>query len=346
MGKPVIGCLIPGTITKFAIHLTTSAFKMLFQKARLGIPAILALVILRLVVGWHFFMEGVDKVQKGGFSSTGFLSAAKGPLAPKFQSMIPDYDGTLRLNPGPAKDKGPKDTYEESPLELEYRRFVGEASKLFQFSETQVAAAREILVASRSQLASTYAEWKPKIDEYKKGVPRIANLQTDTMRNNVTSMRKQKDSIESEWRGLVRPVLSEIDKISAQFESQINALATSEQRGKDGKRVAVFSLPGESPVDVKVIDKIIPIFDMCVGILLILGLLTPVAGVAAGIFLASVVLTQFPGSYGSQPTYYQAIEMMACFFLAFSDAGRYAGLDFIPWSFWNRNVPRRRSSSR
>jgi uncharacterized membrane protein YphA (DoxX/SURF4 family) len=108
---------------------------------------------------------------------------------------------------------------------------------------------------------------------------------------------------------------------------------------------AVFSLPSSSPVDVKLIDKIIPIFDMAVGILLIVGLLTPVAGLAAGIFLASVVLTQFPGSYGSQPTYYQAIEMMACFFLAFSDAGRYAGLDFLPWSFWNRNAPRRRSSN-
>ena len=68
-----------------------------------------------------------------------------------------------------------------------------------------------------------------------------------------------------------------------------------------------------------------------------LGLLTPVAGLAAGLFLVSVVLTQFPGSHGSAPTYYQAIEMLGCFLLAFSDAGRYAGLDFLPWSFWNRN---------
>lgn len=318
---------------------------MLLQKARLGIPAIIALVILRVVVGWHFFMEGSDKVQKGGFSSTGFLSAAKGPLASKFQSMIPDYDGTLRLNSGPVKEKGPKDTYEGSPLEMEYRRFVGEATNLFQFNEAQITAAEEIIVESRAQLAETYSTWKAKIEEHKKGNVRIAGLEEDVMRNNVASMRKQKDTIESEWRALVKPALADIDKISAQFERQINDLATDPQRGKDGKRYAVFSLPSSSPVDVKLIDKIIPIFDMAVGILLIVGLLTPVAGLAAGIFLASVVLTQFPGSYGSQPTYYQAIEMMACFFLAFSDAGRYAGLDFLPWSFWNRNAPRRRSSS-
>jgi uncharacterized membrane protein YphA (DoxX/SURF4 family) len=149
-------------------------------------------------------------------------------------------------------------------------------------------------------------------------------------------MRKQRDEIETKWKALVKPALSDIDKINDEFETAINALATEAQVDK-GKLAANFKLPGSPPIDVKLIDKVIPIFDMCVGILLIVGLLTPLAGLAAGIFLASVVLTQFPGSYGSQPTYYQAIEMVSCFFLAFSDAGRYAGLDFIPWSFWNRN---------
>jgi uncharacterized membrane protein YphA (DoxX/SURF4 family) len=77
---------------------------------------------------------------------------------------------------------------------------------------------------------------------------------------------------------------------------------------------------------------------MVVGILLVIGLLTPLAGIAAGLFLASVVLTQFPGYPGTLPTYYQAIEMVACFVLAFTDSGRFAGLDFIPWSFWNRGA--------
>ena len=61
---------------------------MLFKKAKLTFPAILFLVLLRLVIGWHFFQEGAVKV-KEGFSSTPFLSAAKGPFAKQFQSMIP-----------------------------------------------------------------------------------------------------------------------------------------------------------------------------------------------------------------------------------------------------------------
>ena len=295
---------------------------MLLRKAHLSFLAILALIALRVVVGWHFFMEGTDKVQKGGFSSTGFLSAAKGPLAKTFQAMVPDFDGSVRLD--------------EEKMKKAYEAFASEAGALFKFTEDQTAETQTIISATRKQLVAVYKEWKPKIDEYKNGIPRVANLENDPMRSNVSSMRKQRDEIESKWKSLVKPALWDIDRINNEFETAINALATEDQMDK-GKLAANFKLPGSPPIDVKLIDKIIPIFDMSVGILLIIGLLTPVAGLAAGIFLASVVLTQFPGSYGSQPTYYQAIEMVSCFFLAFSDAGRYAGLDFIPWSFWNRN---------
>lgn len=295
---------------------------MLLRKAHLSFLAILALIALRVVIGWHFFMEGTDKVQKGGFSSTGFLSAAKGPLSRTFHAMVPDFDGSVRLD--------------EEKMKKAYETFASEAGALYTFAEDQTAEAATIVSATRKRLNSVYKEWKPQIEEYKNGISRVANLENDPMRSNVSSMRKQRDEIEGKWKGLAKPALNDIDWINQEFETAINRLATEAQTD-NGKRVANFRLPGSPPIDVKLIDKIIPIFDMCVGILLIVGLLTPLAGLAAGIFLASVVLTQFPGSYGSQPTYYQAIEMVSCFFLAFSDAGRYAGLDFIPWSFWNRN---------
>ena len=297
---------------------------MLLRKAKLNILAIIALVALRVVIGWHFFMEGTEKVQKGGFSSTGFLSAAKGPLAKTFQSMVPDFHGTVRLD--------------VEKMQSMYDDFTSEAASIYQFTDDQKSEAERITVETKKQSNAVYKEWKTEIDKYKKGIERVAKLESDEMRSKVASMRKQRDQIESEWKALVKPVLGEIDRINGDFEDRINSLATETQigEGKD-KVVASFRLPSTSPIDVKLIDKVIPIFDMCVGILLIVGLLTPLAGLAAGIFLASVVLTQFPGSFGSLPTYYQAIEMVGCFFLAFADAGRYAGIDFLPWSFWNRN---------
>jgi uncharacterized membrane protein YphA (DoxX/SURF4 family) len=364
---------------------------MLLRNARLGFLAIIALVFLRFVVGFHFYMEGTAKVREGGFSSTGFLSSAKGPLAKTFQSMLPDFDGEIRLDSGKgkpeikdklatidkpsvkdkaeAKDKAEtgdnseskartetkgkpdakekieirdKDDYKGGALRIAYNGFVAEASKVYQFTEEQEAEAKKLVEETRKLLIENYKSYAAEIEEYKSGMPRIASLENDVMRTNVNSMRKQRDETEAKWRALVKPALADIDKITAEFEKRINDIATEEQSTFEKKKIYVsFKLPGSSPIDVKLIDKIIPIFDMSVGILLMLGLLTPLAALAAGLFLASVVLTQFPGSHGSVPTYYQAIEMLACFFLAFSDAGRYAGLDFLPWSFWNRNRRRK-----
>ncbi len=312
---------------------------MLLRKARLGTMAIVALVLLRFAIGFHFYMEGTTKVKEGGFSSTGFLSSAKGPLAKTFQSMVPDFDGTIRLDTGKDKAKSEsRDDYKTGALKEAYDGFAAEAAKIYKFTDEQQEEAKKIIEDARKLLVENYRTWAAQIEEYKLSIPRIASLENDEMRTNVPSMRRQRDDIEGKWKALVRPVLNDIDRISYEMEARINALATDQQSIVDEKKLYVsFKLPGNSPIDVKLIDKIIPIFDMSVGILLMLGLLTPLAGLAAGFFLASVVLTQFPGSYGSQPTYYQAIEMLACFLLAFADAGRYAGLDFFPWSFWNRN---------
>ena len=307
---------------------------MLLRNARLGFLAIIALVLLRFVIGFHFYMEGTAKVREGGFSSTGFLSTAKGPLAKTFQSMVPDFDGTVRLDSG---DKA-KNDYKSGALKDAYDGFATKAAGLFKFTEEQETESKKIIEESRKLLVETYKTYKDNIDEYKSSMPRIVSLEKDEMRSHVASMRKQRDDIESKWKSLVKPAFSDIDRITADLEERINALATEQQSTVDKKKLyARFKLPGSSPIDVKLIDQYLPIFDMSVGILLMLGLLTPLAGLAAGIFLASVVLTQFPGSHGSIPTYYQAIEMLGCFFLAFSDAGRYAGIDFLPWSFWNRN---------
>ena len=57
----------------------------------------LALFLLRFVIGFHFFHEGLTKVQDGDFDARYFLLAAKGPLAPMYHSMVTDHDGRMRL---------------------------------------------------------------------------------------------------------------------------------------------------------------------------------------------------------------------------------------------------------
>jgi uncharacterized membrane protein YphA (DoxX/SURF4 family)/polyhydroxyalkanoate synthesis regulator phasin len=309
---------------------------MLLRKARLTLPAIVFLVLLRITVGWHFYQEGVAKVRDGNFSSTPFLSAAKGPLADKYHAMVPDYDGAIRIDA--------KRMSEASDA------FAARAAEEFGLDESQKSKVQEILKESATERGETYKQWKAEIDEYANGLERLAKLASDPSRSKVDSLRKQRDEIESKWRVLGKPILEEIDYSVAELENRINAVPTDDQAAPDPKKQALdadgkpirkrveFKFPGEGEITVRMVDKIIPIFDMSIGILLIIGLLTPVAGFVAGLFLASVVISQFPGYPGTQPTYYQTTEMFACFLLAFADAGRYAGLDFLPWSFWNRNA--------
>lgn len=299
---------------------TRSRFRPVGTYRQIGLMGVVALVALRVIIGWHFYMEGATKVREGGFSSVGFLTGAKGPLASKFQALVPDHDGKTRLD--------------AELMKSEWKSYVEKVSTRYQFNDDQKKSADLALKESVDRLDEIYAQWSPQISEYKNGFDRIDYMSHDPKRNGVESLRKQKDEIETKWKGLVKPVLSDIDKVSRLLESRLAGIGDANVVASVG--AIPYELPGQGLLSVRLVDKIIPIFDMSVGILLILGLLTPVAALAAGLFLASIVLTQFPGYPGTQPTYYQAIEMVACFCLAFSDAGRYAGLDFIPWSFWNR----------
>ena len=56
----------------------------------------MSVVALRIAVGYHFFKEGTNKL-KYGFNAYGFLSGAKGPLAPAFKGMLDDSNGMKKL---------------------------------------------------------------------------------------------------------------------------------------------------------------------------------------------------------------------------------------------------------
>jgi uncharacterized membrane protein YphA (DoxX/SURF4 family) len=296
----------------------------MYSYRKLSTLAIIALVILRVAVGWHFFKEGATKVKEGGFSSVGFLGAAVGPMSPYFHSMIPDYDGQIRTD---------KDT-----ILARIDAFHGKAKSMYGFDADQSTQLERAVAKSKGNIADLFKQQEQVILEYKNGFDRNAFMDTDRARSGVASLAGQKTTIEQDWKSKIKPVLKEIDGTLNLLAVEAKSIAKPEQLQRAG--VVKVTFGDEHLVETSTIDKIIPIFDMVVGILLVIGLLTPVAGIAAGLFLISVVLTQFPGAPGAAPTYYQAIEAAACFVLAFADAGRYAGLDFIPWAFWNRRVAR------
>src|SRR5688572_16958367 len=88
---------------------------MVDSRRYLGSFAVLSLVLLRLAIGWHFFREGAQKVQYDRhdgelrlvFSSEGFLTQAKGPLASWFHAQAPDDHGYRKLLAAPRRNLPP-----------------------------------------------------------------------------------------------------------------------------------------------------------------------------------------------------------------------------------------------
>jgi len=287
--------------------------------ARFGIFGILALVALRVTIGWHFYMEGVTKIRGDNFSSQGFLVSAQGPLADKFQSLIWDHDGQFRLD----KEK----------VNQLFTEAAAGASDHFQLTEVQQKDLERLRKQTLEKLNEVYLEADEDIYKYWESVDRVAAMKDSKMWNQVSSLRGQRAKIENERLSPLRPTLASIDAIWQQYEGRLNGVANDTQLQQAGG--FLFPRPGEGALSAKVVDRIIPIFDMSIGILLMIGLLTPLASWAGALFLLGVVLSQMPGYAGTQPTYFQAVEALALVVLATTDAGRYAGLDFIPWAWWN-----------
>lgn len=287
--------------------------------ARFGIFGILALIALRVTIGWHFYMEGVSKVRGHDFSSEGFLASAQGPLADNFQGMIWDNEGRLRLD--------------QPQVNTLFADAAKRAGDHFQLTEEQLKQVDRIRKQYTDKLNDVYAEADEDIFKYWESVKRVAGMKESPMWNQVSSLREQRTKIESERLSAVRPTLASVDAIWKQYEGRLNSVASPSQLEEAG--YFHFSRPGEGALSARVVDRIIPIFDMAVGILLMIGLLTPLAAWAGALFLLGVVLSQMPGYPGTQPTYFQAVEALALVVLATTDAGRFAGLDFIPWAWWN-----------
>ncbi len=270
-----------------------------------------ALVLLRVCVGYHFFKEGANKLQDPKPFSAMFFGGAKGPFAPTFQAMVWDADGTDRLD----ADK----------VTATWESYLGVAKQHYRFDPEQVKKADEQL-ARRETLLRGYLEgWQDDINEYRQGLERREANRADPARWQVASLRGQSEKIEAELKAKRGPWLAEVDRLGKDLERDIAAVATPEQRAAAGP-LEVFK-PGRRSLDSEAVDKIIPCFDATLGILLVLGLFTRPASLVGAAFLASVVASQWPGSYGAQPTYYQAIEMCALLVLAAANAGRVAGLD-------------------
>jgi thiosulfate dehydrogenase [quinone] large subunit len=61
-------------------------------------PQIVTIVVLRVLIGWHFLYEGLAKLMNPAWSAAGYLSQSRGPLGGLFRSMAADPNLLANVN--------------------------------------------------------------------------------------------------------------------------------------------------------------------------------------------------------------------------------------------------------
>lgn len=293
---------------------------------RLSTFAIVSLVALRLLTGWHFYNEGVKKLEPD-FSSAGFLRAARGPLAPLFHSMVQGPYGAYdifsephELGVRPADDPKPTEAWLERidrgwAEGLERLRIGGDAGE-------QLAALRDAHLETVKKYLKEDGLNKA-IDEIQHEAWRLEQMQDKAGGSPAPFQSDLIAKKKSEVWGLMQPWVKTFEGLEADYFDEAAALA-NEAGLELGKAETALA----EPTLLARVDKVVTWTVLICGACLFLGIATRIAAVVAAGFLFSLVLMQPPwAGVEIKEFFFWAIEIAALLVIAALGAGRWAGLD-------------------
>ncbi|MEQ8847789.1 DoxX family protein [Botrimarina sp.] len=305
--------------------------------------AIVAVVALRLLLGWHFYNEGVKKLEPG-FSSAGFLRTARGPLAPMFRAMVRGpYDAHAEL--AMPIQHGDSGAAEVQPGDVWLANidegWAAGVERLRELEEPSLSA--ETIDAIEQSRLRSVARVKDYIESIRE---EIADLQHDAwllkqMRDDAGpspppyAQERIDEKAADNWRTM-QPWISSVSLIENEFIAQAQRLAEADEVAADKVRDALAERS-----TLRTIDFIVTCVVLGCGICLFLGLATPVAAIVAAGFIFSVMLTLPPwvtdptgGDQVMMAFFGWAIELMSLLVIAALGAGRWAGLDGVFNYLW------------
>lgn len=294
--------------------------------------AVAALAFLRIVVGLHFFLEGLSHLRDPDWSSVGFRKAAVGPLAEWYRSALPqtgDWHDTLGAVDGRSAVEAGK-AWQETVV-ASWRKLLGERMKRLPLDAAAKAAAEHSLSAADGTFASWLASIEPDLTAYRLELARLAAMERKPgaatipfERERVTKKRAELIGQASGW---MKEAAAIGTKLVAAWDSQLGSDA-------DRRRAAVVE---RSPLWKA--DRFVSWSLLTIGACLVLGVLVKFNAMGGAMFLASVVATQPFWVSGAQPTYNQWVELAALLAIAALPAGGWSGLDYFlkqwcPLSRW------------
>mgnify|MGYP007059383587 CR=1 FL=1 len=292
---------------------------------------VVALVLLRVAIGWHFLYEGLWKKDVvPAFSSEGYWRAAKGPLAPLYQRMLlPDLYGEKRLDAELVFER----------WQAEFDRYVAK----YRLSEEQRVEAEAILQRHRRVLEDflaanleTYTTTNAEGEEVERPVyladlERLRSRQRNESLSEMPFGRRRLWDEQRKLLGQSAPWIAQVEAIEQDLYDALGAILDTSQKAR-----------GEWQRPAKLLDRLDGVviwYNIVIGACLIAGLFTRLAAVSAALFLATLIGAQpeWPTIYPPAPASAghallvnkEFVEMMALFALATTRVGRWGGLDFF-----------------
>jgi uncharacterized membrane protein YphA (DoxX/SURF4 family) len=287
-----------------------------------GFLGALFIVLLRVVIGWHFLYEGLEKVNatesgKEPFSAEIYLRNATGPLAPYFRDMVPDADGRAMLDP--------------DRLKAAWKDDVTRLVVHFGFTDAQQSQAQKILEHA-DRWADYWFDDPENAEKRQKYLHDLRRVEQTEENPEALSYEKERGwdgrrSLEGDRRKLTGPLVER----EGALRDAIAALATADQ-----KRASAAGGAPRSSLDL--VNKLTMYGLIAIGFCLMAGFLTPVAAISAAVFLAMIYLSMppwpgLPPNPKAEGHYLivskNLIELIACLVIATTPSGHWVGFDAL-----------------
>jgi uncharacterized membrane protein YphA (DoxX/SURF4 family) len=299
---------------------------------RMTLFAVVALAVLRIVVGLHFFLEGLSHLRDPAWSSAGFRKAAVGPLADFYRSSLPevgDWSGTL----GGRDRRSAVDAaaaWQESVVQS-WRNLLAARSKAVPLDAAGREAAEAQIAAASKELSAYLADIAPDLDDYRMQVDRLDAQARQPSAREVPFERKRVAEKRRELAALAVFWQTDAAAIGEKLVAEWNAALPTADR--------IRAAAAHPPTSLWKADRFVSWALVTIGGCLVLGILVPFNAMGGVFFLASVIASQPFWVPGAQATYDQWVELAALLVLATMPLGGWRGLDYFLRSFLHSWCP-------
>ncbi|MFM8284378.1 MAG: hypothetical protein ACKOCW_12565 [Planctomycetaceae bacterium] len=290
--------------------------------------AVAALALMRIVVGLHFFLEGMSHLRDPQWSSAGFRRAAVGPFAEWYRGALPQT-GDWSRSVGRADGRPAAEAIEawKASVVADWKRLERERLDGPRGGDGAAIAGR--LAAATEELDAFVAGIEPDLVDYRLEVARLDAMASAPGSKDIPFARdrvaKKQRELSAKAAGWMQEVEAIGRKLEAGWDADRPAAGGGRAAGERG-RSALWKA-----------DRFVSWSLVAIGACLVAGLLVKFNAMGGVLFLASVIASQPFWVRGAQPTYDQWVEMAALLVLATLPVGGWSGIDYFltswcPWS--------------